>query len=210
MSDYDEDDSEDHDNGNGSDYSAAVDPHTLGLMIAVTWCRVANNKTLERAIKKLDRLNAQYADIQAKCAALTVHAEQTKAALDARAAELDAREAAITKREDEFAASIEEARDHLRGYYNSIAEEDRRIRYRILSFANLLHGYNAQLQDLPDWRQIKQLVPDLPPDPPAPAAAPVMPIDALSDTFADPHADRHGQAFLGSLSRSIEHKRSAS
>jgi hypothetical protein len=39
-----------------------------------------------------------------------------------------------------------------------------------------------------------------------PDAAPAMRIDEMSDTHDDPHADRHGQQFLGSLTRSIDHK----
>jgi hypothetical protein len=143
---------------------------------------------------------------------LTAHAEETKAALDARAAELAAREAAITKREDEFAASIEEARANLRQYYDSIVEEDRRLRWRVLNHADLLHGYNAALQDLPDWPAIRRLVVGLPPDPPPlerEVVASHSRIDALSDTFSDPHADRHGNVFLGTLSRDVSHKGAA-
>jgi hypothetical protein len=72
----------------------------------------------------------------------------------------------------------------------------------------MLGGYNPQLQDLPTWPQIRQVVVGLPDDP-APLEREVTHIDALSDTFDDPHADRHGNAFLGSLSRSLEHKRGA-
>jgi hypothetical protein len=48
----------------------------------------------------------------------------------------------------------------------------------------------------------------LPDDPPAlereVAAHPRL--DVFSDTSADPHADRHGNAFLGTLSRDVSHK----
>jgi hypothetical protein len=160
-------------------------------------------------IKKRAKFERGFVDIQAKCAALTAHAEETKATLDERAAELDRREAANERRETEFAASIEEARDHLRGFYDHIAEADRHLRYRVLSHANLLHGYNAQLQDLPDWPAIRRQVVGLPDDPPPIereiASSPR--IDGLSDIFSDPHADRHGNVFLGTLSRDVSHKR---
>jgi hypothetical protein len=201
-----EDDSED-DGGNGHDYSAPMaDP----VLIALELCKLANNKTVAAAIRKLCKLDRQYADIQAKCAALSTHAEETKAALDARAAEVAARETEIARREDEFAASIEEARAHLRGYYNSIAEADRHLRYRVLNHADMLHGYNSQLQELPDWPAIRRLVVGLPPDPPPLERDVSYPrIDALSDTFSDPNADRHGNVFLGTLSRDVSHKGAA-
>src|SRR6516225_4991790 len=92
----DDDDTDDiadeHDGNNSNGY--ATDPHTLGLMIAVTWCRVANNKALERTIKKLDRLDRKYADTQAKLTALTAQAAEIETALTRCAAELDAREVA--------------------------------------------------------------------------------------------------------------------
>ena len=203
IDDNDTDDiADEHDGNNGNGY--AVDPHTLGLMIAVTWCRVANNKALERMIKKLDRLDRKYADTQAKLAALTAQAAEIETALTAREAELAARAAEIERRETELEASLHEARDHLRAYYDTIAEADRHIRYRILSHADLLGGYNAALQDLPGWPAIRRLVVGLPDDP-----VPIEPqprIDVLSDTFSDPNADRHGNAFLGSLTRSVSHK----
>jgi hypothetical protein len=128
--------------------------------------------------------------------------------LTARAAELDQRERAIAARENEFTASIEEARDHLRGYYDSVAEADRHLRYRVLNHADLLHGYNSQLQQLPDWSAIRRLVVGLPPDPPPleREAAAHPRVDTFSDTSDDPHADRHGHVFLNTLTRSTEHK----
>jgi hypothetical protein len=38
-----------------------------------------------------------------------------------------------------------------------------------------------------------------------PDAAPAMPIDLLSDTSDDPHADRQGAPFLGDLTRDVSH-----
>jgi hypothetical protein len=177
---------------------------------ALALCRIANNKTVATQLKKLRRVNRQIADAEARVIAVQDQAEQFQAALDARAAAADERERAITQREDEFAASLQEARDNLRGYYDSIAEADRHIRYRILSSADLLHGYNAQLQDLPSWDVLKRLVVGLPDDPP-PLERDVVSqvrIDP-SDTFFDPHADRHGNAFLGTFSRDVSHKGAA-
>jgi hypothetical protein len=73
----------------------------------------------------------------------------------------------------------------------------------------LLHGYNAQLQDLPDWPAIRRLVVGLPDDPP-PIEREIVSsprINVLSDTFSDPRADRHGAPFLGELTRDVSHKR---
>jgi hypothetical protein len=73
-----------------------------------------------------------------------------------------------------------------------------------------LHGYNAQLQQLPDWPAIRRMVAGLPPDPPPLEREMSRPrIDALSDTFSDPNADRHGNVFLGSLTRDVSHKGAA-
>jgi hypothetical protein len=79
-----------------------------------------------------------------------------------------------------------------------------------MSSADLLGGYNPQLQDLPSWDVLKRLVVGLPDDPP-PLERDVAShprIDA-SDMFFDPHADRHGNAFLGTLSRDVSHKGAA-
>jgi hypothetical protein len=205
--DYEADDENDGGNGHNHGYAPAVDPFSAALVLIDL---AQNPKATKVALKQLVKLDKDIGAAEAKLAAVTAQTEQQQAALDARAAELDAREAAITKREDEFAASIEEARDHLRRYHDSIAEEDRRIRYRILSSADLLHGFNSRLQDLPDWPAIKQLVPDLPADPPAIERDVSYPrIDVFSDTSNDPHGDRHGNVFLGTLSRDVSHKGAA-
>jgi ABC-type transporter Mla subunit MlaD len=173
-----DDEIDDDEAGNGHDHAAPVaDP----VLIALQLCTIANNKTLAAAVKKLDRLDRQYADTQDKLASLTAQAAELETALTQRAAELDARAATITKREDEHAAAIEEARDHLRAYYDRIADMDRRIRYRILSSANLLHGFNERLQDLPSWPAIKQMIPGLPPDPPAAPAPEVVTQEVRED-----------------------------
>jgi hypothetical protein len=204
--DYEADDEDAGDGGNG--YAAPMaDP----VLIALELCKLANNKTVAAAVKKLRRLDQQYADIQAKCTALTAHAESTKAALDARATELDAREGAITAREDEFASSVAHVRDELRAYHNHLDETHRQLIHRIMATAGILSGWNPQLQDLPTWQQLRRQIADLPDDLPGlfqPATA-AVPIDALSDTHDDPHADRHGNAFLGTITRDVSHKRGA-
>jgi hypothetical protein len=187
-----------------ADYSMP-DPFSL----AIELCRIAAKPaTYAAAVKKLRKVGRDIAAAEQKLAALTTEAEQKQAAFAEREAAIDGRERAITAREDAFAASIEEARDNLRRYYDSIAEADRHVRYRVLSHAGLLSGYNLELQDLPSWGQLKRLVVGLPDDPPPierDVAAPLR-IDALSDTSDDPHADRHGAPFVGStLTRDVAH-----
>jgi hypothetical protein len=202
MADDIDDDVNEYDGDHGNGYT---EPTADPVLIAVTWCRVANNKTLERAIKKLDRLNRQYADIQAKCAALTAHAEQTKAALDVRAAELDAQQAANIRHEDEFQSSIEDAHNALRQYHNYLEQMHRALAHRLLSLNGI--AWNEDLQSPPSWTQLQQMLPSLPDDVPPPEREVAVPrIDALSDTFSDPSGDRHGHAFLGTLTRSTSHK----
>jgi hypothetical protein len=120
-----------------------------------------------RAVAKLDRQAADAVAVRdearAEAAAIVAKIECDTNALAERERAFDAREAA-------FEASLREAHESLRQYHDNLAQEDRRIRYRILSHANLLHGFNERLQDLPDWRQIKQMVPDLPADPATPPA----------------------------------------
>jgi hypothetical protein len=197
-------DCEDDHEGDDDGYAPAADP----VLIAFTLIDLAlNPKAAKAGLKQLVKLDKSIAAAEQKLAALTAQAEQTQAALAARAAELDQRERAITERENEFTASIEEARAHLRGYYDSVAEADRHLRYRVLNHADLLHGYNSQLQQLPDWPAIRRLVVGLPPDPPPlereVAAHPR--IDVFSDVSNDPGADRHGAPFLGELTRDVSH-----
>jgi hypothetical protein len=116
-----------------------------------------------------------------KLAALTARTEQRQAALVEREAELAARSAEIERRETELEASLREAQDYLRQYHNNLAQEDRRIRYRILSSADLLHGYNERLQELPDWPAIKQMIPGLPADLPAAPPAEVVSRETRED-----------------------------
>jgi hypothetical protein len=193
------------DNGNGNGYAeSAVDPHTRGLMIAVTWCRVANNKTLERTIKKLDRLNRRYADTQAKLAAVQAQAAELVAKMESDASALAERERAQTERDDAFAVSAQDVRDELREHHAYLNDLHRLLVHRVAATAGII--WNETLQEPPSWQQLRQQIPDLPPDP-APAAEAAVRIDTFSDTSDDPHADRHGHVFLNTLTRSTEHKR---
>jgi hypothetical protein len=185
-----------------TNHSTMPDPFAL----AIGLCQIAANaKAIEPALKRLRKLGRDIAKAEQKLAAVIAQAEQTKAELAARAAAIDERERAITRREDEFAASLQEARDNLAGYYRQVEEADRHIRYRILSHADLLGGYNPQLQDLPSWDVLKRLVVGLPDDPPPLERDVARPPIDLSDTFADPRADRHGAQFLGTLTRDVSH-----
>jgi hypothetical protein len=175
---------------------------------ALALCRIANNKTVATALKKLRRVNRQIADAEAKVIAVSDQAEQMQVVLTQRAAALAEGERALEVARGDFETSLQEARDNLRGYYDRIAEADRHLRYRIMNHAGLLHGYNAQLQDLPDWPAIRRLVVGLPDDPPPIERDVTTPlrIDALSDTSDDPRADRHGAPFVGStLTRDVSH-----
>ena len=196
------------DNTDDTNHSTTMpDPFVL----AISLCQIAASaKAIEPALKRLRKLGRDIAKAEQKLAAVTAQAEQTNAELAARAAAIDERDRALDARATEFASSLETARAELHQYYNSIAEADRHIRYRIMSHADLLGGYNPQLQDLPSWDVLKRLVVGLPDDPPPleRGAAAHPRIDA-SDMFFDPHADRHGNAFLGTLSRDVSHKGAA-
>ena len=198
MSDYDDD---------TEDLSSAPAPDPF--LTAIALCQVAERaKTIVPGLKKLRKLGRDIVAAEQKLAGLNAEVAQTEAKFVEREAALDARERALDARTTAFESSLQEARDHLAEYYDSIAEADRHLRYRILNHADLLHGFNAQLQDLPSWPAIRQLVVGLPPDPPPlereAAAGPH--IDVFSDTSDDPHADRHGNVFLGALTRDVSHK----
>jgi hypothetical protein len=184
---------------------SAADPFTVALAL----CQIAERaKTIGPAVKKLRKLGRDILAAERKLAKLNAEVAQTEAKFVERQAALDAREAALDARATEFESSLQEARNNLAAYYDSIVEADRLIRYRLLNAADLLGGFNPQLQDLPTWDQLRRVVANLPPDPP-PIEREIVPqprIDAFSDTFSDPHADRHGAPFLGTLSRDVSHK----
>ena len=204
MSNQDDNNIDDTDD-TADDYSMP-DPFSL----AIELCKVAAKPaTYAAAVKKLRKVGRDIAAAEQKLAALTARTEQTEAALAEREATVVARETALDARAVEFETSLQEARDHLRGFYASIAEADRHVRYRVLSHAGLLSGYNLELQDLPDWPAIRRMVVGLPDDPPSIErdVAASLRIDALSDTSDDPRADRQGAPFLGELTRDVSHHR---
>jgi septal ring factor EnvC (AmiA/AmiB activator) len=150
---------------------------------------VRSAKVTEQALKRLRKLERDIAVAESRLAAAVVHLATTKAELAQRSAAADERDAAIEQRETAFEAAVREARDHLRGFYDSIAQEDRRIRYRILIAADLLHGYNEKLQTLPDWRAIQRMLPQLQFDEPA-----EPPAD--DDVFQNVRTDWSGSEFM--------------
>jgi hypothetical protein len=175
----------------------ADDDKTFEDRIADALFRIASSpKTTAAAYKKQRQAERKEAAAEQKTAALTAQAEQTTAALTEQATAIAAARAALEECKAAFAASIEEAHDHLRGYYNSIAEADRHLRYRIMNYAGLLHGYNAQLQELPDWPAIKQMVPDLSDLPVTP------PAEVVSENVRE---DWSGHTFIAdsSLTRTV-------
>jgi hypothetical protein len=195
----DDDDTDDTDHGHSA---LAADP----VLIAIELCRIAKNKTLEAAIRKLAKLDRQYADTQAKVAALAAQAEQINAELDARAAVLDERDRALDARAAAFESQATDVRDELREHRNHLEQTHRQLIHRIMSTAGILGEWNWNLQSPPTWEQLRRMIAGLPEDLPAPAAEPGMRIDAFSDVCSDERADRHGNAFLGTLSRSTDHK----
>jgi hypothetical protein len=168
------------------------------------------DKTKRAHLKALARAKAQAADAIKLRDAARAETEQTKADDAVRAAALDAQAADLSRRKIEFETSLGEAYATLRASHDNLSEVDRRLRYHVLASADLLHQYNPELQSLPDWPQIRQMVPGLPPDPPSvEREEPGFRIDTFADTFSDPNADRHGNTFLGTLSRDVSHKGAA-
>jgi hypothetical protein len=166
---------------------------------------VTTDKAKAAALRAADKADRRAAAAEQKFAAITAQAKQVQAALDARAAELDEQARALDARRAAFENELADARDNLRAYYDSIAEADRHVRYRVLSHAGLLSGYNPQLQDLPSWDQLRRLVVGLPEDPPIERDVSHPRIDAFADVCSDPGSDRHGAPFLGELTRDVSH-----
>jgi hypothetical protein len=206
MVDDDTDDEQIDDTNGTEDYSApAADP----VLIAIEWCRIAKNKTLEAAIRKLAKLNRQYADTQAKLAAVQAQAAELEAALVARAAALDERDRVLDARVTAFENQAADVRDELREHHNRLEQTHRQLTHRIMATTGILGEWNWDLQSPPTWAQLRQMIAGLPDDPPPlerDVAAPLR-IDAFADVCSDPSADRHGNAFLGSLNRDVSHKR---
>jgi len=198
--DYEDDDEDDGDQGNG--YAPAADP----VLIALQLCQLANNKTIATAIKKLRRLDRQFAEAQAKladverqAAELVAKAERDVAAirdeaqrrLDAAATaeqELEQREQKIARLESAW-RFIGEPADVMSGF--------RAAEYSPLQKARMAHGQPAG-KDV-DVLGLSQ------------HAEPVAAIDALiKRDVGDERSDHLGNAFApSSLTRSTEHKRGA-
>jgi hypothetical protein len=169
---------------------------------------VTTDKAKAARLRAVARLDRRAADAEQKFVAITAQAEQVQAALDARVAALDGERRALDARIAAFEGELQEAHDSLAAYYNNLADMDRRIRHRIMASAGLLAGFNEQLQDLPSWETIRRMVSGLPADPP-PLERDVSHPHDVSDTFFDPHADRHGGQFLGTLTRDASHRGAA-
>jgi hypothetical protein len=162
----DEDDGE-AGNGNGHDYSAPVaDP----VLIALELCRIASSpKTIAAAVKKLRRLDAQYADIAAKAAAIEAQVEQKHAALAERESAIAARETALDERAAAFESQAGDVRDELREHHARLEQTHRQLVHRLMATAGILGDWHEGLQDLPSWEQLRRRIVDLPADPPVPA-----------------------------------------
>jgi hypothetical protein len=143
---------------------------TLSAVIALMGA-LRNRKTIETRARSLARINKQIDDATIKLTALTAKAEQDEAALAERAAALDAREAGIAQREDEFASSVETARDELRSYHDQLTRAERQLIHRVMATAGITGNWNPNLQSPPSWEQLRKMVANLPAD--LPAASPV-------------------------------------
>jgi hypothetical protein len=151
-------------------YSApAADP----VLIALQLCALANNKTVAAAIRKLAKLDRQFADTQVKVAALAAQAEQINAELDARATAIDERARALDAREAAFASQAADVRDELREHHADLEQTHRQLIHRIMSTAGILGEWNWNLQSPPTWEQ-RRMVADLPADLPAASPTEVM------------------------------------
>jgi hypothetical protein len=208
MSDIN-DDIDEHDDdevGNGHDHHGPVDEIDL-FGAAIALCQVAQRaKTVEAALKRLRKIGRDTLAAEQKLAAIEARAADTATALAEREAAIAARELAFDERQAAFETSCKDVRDEFREYHGHLDDLHRLLVHRVAATAGIM--WNETLQEPPSWQQLRQRIPDLPSDPPLEREVAHPRID-ISDTFADPLADRHGQAFLGSLSRSVEHKRGA-
>jgi hypothetical protein len=184
--------------GNGHDFGSAMEQIDL-FGAAIALCQVAQRaKAVEGALKRLRKIGRDTLVAERKLADIEARAADTAAALAEREAELDRRQAAIERRETELEVSLREAHDSLRQYHDNLAQQDRRIRYRILSSADLLHGYNERLQELPDWPAIKQMIPGLPPDIPA-----TPPAEVVSENVREDWTGQHTFIAGTTLTRTV-------
>jgi hypothetical protein len=194
---------DDTDTDDTEDYSTVADP----VLIALELCKLANNKTVATAIKKLRRLDRQFAEAQAKLAAiegqaaeLVARAERDVAAIRDDAArrleaaataegELEQREQRIARLENAW-RNLGEPQDVLSGL--------RSPEFSPLQKARMAHGR-------PPGKDLDPLFFS------EPDAAPSAAIDALiRRDVGDEHSDHLGNSFAAStLTRSVEHKRGA-
>src|SRR6516225_4071763 len=102
---------------------------------ALALCRIANNKTIATALKKLRRVNRQIADAEAKVITVADQAEQMEAALDAREAAVAEGERALDARATKFESELQSAHAELCNHHRHVEEEDKRLRYRVMIHA---------------------------------------------------------------------------
>jgi hypothetical protein len=199
--DYEDDD--DDAGGNGNGYAPAADP----VLIALELCKLANNKTVAAAIKKLAKLDRQFAETQAKLADV----ERQAAAIVAKA-ENDVREINAQARARLEAAEI--AEQELVEREQKISRLEQSWRY-IGEPGDVLSGLRSpEFSPLQKARTAHGLPLIKDPDPLgfSQHAEPDVAIDALiKRDVGDARSDHLGNTFAPStLTRSTEHKRSAS
>ena len=181
------------------DIEAMPDPFSL----AIELCRIAAKPaTYAAAVKKLRKLGRDIETAEQKLSQLQTDAAAIAAKAESDASAIAEQSHVLDERTAEFENSLQEARDNLRAYYDSLADTDRRIRYRILSSADLLHGFNERLQDLSSWQAIRQLVPNLPPDLPVAPPAEVTQENTTQD-WTGQHTFIAGSTLSRSVNREI-------
>ena len=196
MSDDIDDITDEHDDDDHDHAAPMADP----VLIALQLCQLAANpKTIASAVKRLRRLDRQYADIQAKAAAVTAQVEQKQAAITEREQAIAAREVALEERETVFENQAGDVRDELRQHHARLEQTHRQLVHRVMSTAGILGEWNFDLQGVPTWQQLRRMVAGLPDDLPATPAA-----EVVSENVRE---DWSGNIFSPStLTRSIVHK----
>jgi hypothetical protein len=166
MSDDIDDITDEHDDDDHDHAAPMADP----VLIALQLCQLAANpKTIASAVKRLRRLDRQYADIQAKAAAVTAQVEQKQAAITEREQAIAAREVALEERETVFENQAGDVRDELRQHHARLEQTHRQLVHRIMSTAGITGNWNFDLQAPPTWQQLRRMIADLPDDLPAPS-----------------------------------------
>jgi hypothetical protein len=185
--------------------AAAIAFRDLVVEFSKAYKLVTTDKAKAARLRAVAELDRRAAAAEQKFAAITGEAEQVQAALDARAAALDAGQRALEAREAAFERQTTDVRDELREAHARLDETHRQLIHRIMSTAGILGEWNPNLQPLPSWQQLRGMIADLPADLPGPAPEPAVRIDAFSDTSDNPNSDRHGNRFLGELTRDVSH-----